>query len=397
MKKIKWFLKNAKGKVLGFILHIFIPRSNKYVTFNACIDNGKQEKFLHNTKYLYLYLSNNEDFHVTWLCEDKNIIKTLNHYGYKNVYSRKSFKGLFYALRSKYWFYDYYTNDLPKYMIYSATLINLWHGTGGLKKCGLDDTNLMKYSGWQKKVYNLLSVRDSYFNVDSEHEIPFRVSAFNANESQVVINGSPRLDVLYNNIPNSCIFMEKDFQNIKSFKDNDKKIIFYTPTWRETKIDLSNWLKSSRVQEYLKKNNMVLVCKLHPFDNSSLNFELPAEIYKMDSDSDIYPVLKFADALISDYSSIYFDFLLLDKPIIYYVPDLDEYQEKCRGFYEPYEKLTAGEITYNEQELLLAMQHVIDGVDEHIEDRKRLRNQTFKYQDGNNCKRVVEWIRSLDK
>lgn len=395
MKKIKWFLKNATGKVLGFILHMLIPRSNKYVTFNACIDNGKQEKFLHNTKYLYLYLSNNEDFHVTWLCEDKNIIKTLNHYGYKNVYSRKSFKGLFYALRSKYWFYDYCTNDLPKYMIYSATLINLWHGTGGLKKCALDDMNLMKYSGWQKKVYNLLSVRDSYFNVDSEHEIPFRVSAFNANESQVVINGSPRLDVLYNNIPNSCIFMEEDFHKIKELKELGKKIFFYVPTFRETKKNISSWLKSKTLDDFLTQNNAILVCKLHPFDTNSLNSNLSNNFYKMNSNSDLYTVLKYMDAMISDYSSVYFDFLLLDKPIIYHVPDLEEYQEQCRGFYEPYETLTAGVKTRTEDEIINAMQDVINGIDNYKDDRKRLRDQTFKYQDGKNCERVINWIKSL--
>ena len=115
----------------------------------------------------------------------------------------------------------------------------------------------------------------------------------------------------------------------------------------------------------------------------------------MNYDSDLYAVLKYMDAMISDYSSVYFDFLLLDRPIIYYVPDLEEYQEKCRGFYEPYENLTAGIKTRTEEELIDAMQDVINGIDNYKEDRKRLRDQTFKYQDGKNCERVVEWIKSL--
>ena len=117
----------------------------------------------------------------------------------------------------------------------------------------------------------------------------------------------------------------------------------------------------------------------------------------MDSNADIYPVLKYSDALITDYSSIYFDYLLLDKPIIYYPIDLEEYQKKCRGFYRPYEELTAGVKAYNEQELINAIQDVINGVDDYKEERKVLRDKIFKYQDGRNCERVVEWIKNLDK
>lgn len=191
--------------------------------------------------------------------------------------------------------------------------------------------------------------------------------------------------------------MEEDFAKIKSFKEAGKKLFFYMPTFRDTGKDISGWLKSNKLKEFLRQNNAVLVCKLHFADKNSLNFELTEDFYKMDSDSDIYPVLKYSDALITDYSSIYFNYLLLDKPILYYPIDLAEYQEKCRGFYEPYDKLTAGVKAYNEQELINAMQDVINGVDNYKEERKALRDRMFKYQDGCNCERVVEFIRSLNK
>ncbi|MBQ2871928.1 CDP-glycerol glycerophosphotransferase family protein, partial [bacterium] len=213
----------------------------------------------------------------------------------------------------------------------------------------------------------------------------------------IKILGSPRLDVLLHDIPNAEMFMEEDFNNIKNFKTQGKKIFIYMPTFRDTGKDISGWLKSDKLKEFLHNNNAVLVCKLHPFDKNSLDFELSEDFYKMDSDSDVYPILKYTDALITDYSSVYFDYLLLDKPILYYSPDLKEYQEKCRGFYEPYDKLTAGAITQTEQELFDAMQNVIDGVDNYKEQRKALRDRMFKYQDGRNCERVIEWIKSLDK
>lgn len=191
--------------------------------------------------------------------------------------------------------------------------------------------------------------------------------------------------------------MEEDYNNIKSLYKQGKKLFFYVPTFRDTQKDISGWLKSRNLHNFLHENNIVLVCKLHPFDKNSLDSDLVEDFYKMASDSDIYAVLKYSDALITDYSSIYFDYLLLDKPILYYVPDLEEYQEKCRGFYRPYEELTAGIKTYNEDELINAMQNVVNGVDNYKGQREKLRDKMFKYQDGRNCERVVEWIRSLDK
>lgn len=398
LKKIKWFLKNITEKNLGFILHILIPRNNKYITFNASIDKGKREMFLHNTKYLYLYLSNREDFHVTWLCEDKNITKTLNNYGYKNVYSRKSLKGFFYALRSKYWFYDYYTNDLPLYLICGATLVNLWHGIP-LKNICYDDSNnpIHNMNKIVKFIYFYCRYKDSYYIANGDYERNIYKTAFFANKEQSIVLGSPRLDVLFHNISNAEMFMERDFEAIKSFKKQGKKIFIYMPTYRDTGSDIADWLRAARLNDFFKDRNAILVCKLHPLDKNSLNFELTEEFYKMDSNSDIYPVLKYSDALISDYSSIAFDYLLLDKPIIYHVPDLQEYQDTCRGFYMPYEEFAVGEITCNEEEILSAMKNVIDGVDNYKEQRKVLRDRMFKYQDGKNCERVVEWIKSLDK
>lgn len=174
------------------------------------------------------------------------------------------------------------------------------------------------------------------------------------------------------------------------------KLFFYTPTFRDTGKDISGWLKSDKLKLFLKENNAILVCKLHFADKNSLNFELQKEFYKMDSDSDIYPVLKYSDALVTDYSSIYFDYLLLDKPILYYPIDLEEYQEKCRGFYGLYEELTAGIKAYNEDELINAMQGVINGKDEYKEQRQQLCDKMFKFKDGRNCERVIEWIKQID-
>ena len=397
-KRIRFFILNIIRILLGKLLNCLIKRDENIFLF-SCNPGQTGDIFLHNTKYFYLYLNfvNKLKIKTVWLTNNNFMLEKLNNIGLKDVYTRNSLKGIYYALKAKYWFTDYLMSDTTYSILSSnAVGINLWHGTGGLKKCGIDDDiHCNKLSYWIKNLYEKLRVKDSFFNVDSVHEIPFRVSAFNIKDNQIVINGSPRLDVLYKDFPNSEMLMEEDFHKIKELKELGKKLFFYVPTFRDTKKNISSWLKSKTLDDFLTQNNAVLVCKLHPFDTNSLNSNLSNNFYKMNSNSDLYTVLKYMDAMISDYSSVSFDFLLLDKPIIYHVPDFEEYQEQCRGFYEPYETLTAGVKTRTEDEIINAMQDVINGIDNYKDDRKRLRDQTFKYQDGKNCERVIDWIKSL--
>lgn len=398
VKKIVSVIRFLFQKVVGFSFNLLIPRCNKYIAVGCCVND--LDMFMHNTKYFFLHLNNNySNYKCIWLTNNETIIKKLQSNGYKNVYKKTSFRGIWYALRAKYWLYDYNPTSVSnKILCYGAVLINLWHGIP-LKKICYDDLNsaIHKMSPIVRAIYHFLRYKDSYYVVAGEYEKKVYKSAFLANNNQCIIIGSPRYDILFNNIKNAQVFMEEDFEIIKSYKTKGRKIFIYMPTFRDSGKDISGWLKIEKLKDFLKANNAILVCKLHPFDKNSLDFELPQEIFKMNSDSDIYPVLKYSDALITDYSSIYFDYLLLDKPILYYPIDLEEYQEKCRGFYRPYEELTAGIKAYNENELITAMQDVINGIDNYKEQRKVLRDKMFKYQDGKNCERVVEWIKSLDK
>ena len=154
------------------------------------------------------------------------------------------------------------------------------------------------------------------------------------------------------------------------------------------------FINSEKLKDVLNENNAVLIIKLHPVDvnNFNLNNEF---IHKLEANTDINTVLKYADILITDYSSASFDYLLLDRPIIYYVPDLEKYQEKCHTFYMPFKEYAAGETAKNEDELINAMTKTINGIDNFKEQRKILRDMTFTYQDGKNCERIAKWIKSL--
>jgi len=401
-KYIKFFINNfIKKTILGLIS--LIPRDKNIIVIGLCTKNsdGKyRDYFMHNTKYIYLYLSqvNNHDFRVIYLCNDEKMRNILKNKFNAETYSRKSIKGIFYKLRAKYWLYDNERKDLPNTVLSGgATCVCFWHGIL-FKKVGYEaNTTYQKCSPCLKKIYEKLMIKDSYYCVNSENDRKHFETAFLSKDENTKIIGSPRHDVLLNEIPNSDLFIEKDFNNIKNMKEQGKKLFFYLPTFRDTGKDTSGWLKSEKVKQFLKDNNAVLVCKLHFADKNSLNFDLTESYYKMDSDSDIYPVFKFSDALITDYSTIAFDYLLLDKPILYYPIDLKEYLEKCRGLYGEYDEITAGIKAYNEEELLSAMQDVVNNKDNYKEQRKILRDNVIKYQDGKNCERFMNWLASLNK
>lgn len=386
--------------LFGFIVNIFIWRDkNLIIVGNKSIPRFKEikkrELFIHNTKYLFLHLNQaSSKLKCIYLCDDKEILKKFKS-EFKNVYPRYSLKGIYYSLKSKYWFTDCLVDSITSpWFSYNAKIINLWHGIP-LKKINNDEPGYQRdMTKLKNKIRAFILPTENYYVVNSDYEQNCYSSAFVKPKDCIKILGSPRLDVLLHDIPNSDLFMEDDFRNIKNFKEQGKKIFIYMPTWRDSGKDISGWLKSDKLEQFLKENNAILVCKLHPLDKNSLTFNLGNNFYKMDNNSDIYPVLKYSDALITDYSSVYFDYLLLDKPIIYYPIDLEEY-ENTRGFYQPYNELTAGVKTYNENELINAMKEIINDEDNYKEERKQLRDKMFLYQDGKNCERIVHWIKGL--
>lgn len=412
MKKVKiiiiYIIKNIIRIIVELLLKSFciiIPKSKNIflIGLKQATDNkysNKSDVFMHNTKVFFLYLQMfHKDIKTIYLCDDEYMRCKLKKRGYTQVYKRLSLLGLWYTYRAGFCFYDQHRVDCINGLLPSGKGINFWHGIP-LKKIMDDNDNhhiRAKLPSFLKFLYKLIREHDSFYIANSEYDASKFLTAFSTSQEKIKILGSPRNDILLNDLENEDLFMEDDFAKVKLFKKSGKKLFFYMPTYRDTGKDISGWLKTDKLHSFLKNKNAILICKLHFCDCNSLNFKLPQEIYKMDSNSDIYPLLKYSDALITDYSSVYFDYLLLDKPILYYSLDLDEYQENCHGFYEPYENLTAGVKAYNEQELINAMQDVINGIDNYKEERKALRDRMFKYQDGHNCERVVEFIRSLDK
>ena len=400
MKQIKFFIINFIRLVIECFLSI-LPRDKKIIVMGSRVPKSQNKKecdfFMHNTKYLFLYLNSIAKckFKVIYLCDADNMLKIFYEKGYRNVFKRNSLKGIFYMLRAKYWlFNNEKITDISGLLSGGATTINFWHGIPA-KVIGYDqDKNYKKRNSFIKFIQRMLCVKSDWYIANGEYDQSCFETAFLTAKENVKILGSPRNDVFFNEFENEDIFMEDDYNAIKKLKEDGKFVIFYIPTFRNDGRDVTGWLKKEKLKTFLRENNAVMVCKLHYADKNTLTIENTDCIYKMNPLSDIHSVLKYSDALITDFSSISFDYLLSDKPIVYIISDIEKFNNE-RGMYAPFDELVAGITISDENEIFSKLAEIIDGTDNYKEKRKILRNKLFSYQDGKNCERVVEWIKSL--
>lgn len=215
-----------------------------------------------------------------------------------------------------------------------------------------------------------------------------------------MIAGYPRNQVLISDdIKNIYLDEEnrdrkKDYQFLKKINGGNKKMIFICQHLEKVKFFFENFDRDD-FQMFLEENNILFCIKLHP--KSKLNEEFrniqSENIMVINKDADPYVFLKMADVLITDYSSIYFDYLLLDRPIIFFAYDLEEYLNDSREMYFDYDEFTPGEKVNDYQELKSGIVKVIYYSDQYKEARNLMRNYVFDYDIS--CNNIVFKITEL--
>lgn len=316
-------------------------------------------RFADNPKYFYLYLNqyHKDDIRPIWISKDKSIVSLLDKNSLE-AYYLYSLKGIWFALRAKVYLYDNYSKDICFTLSGGAIKINLWHGIP-LKKIQKDNKfDLVRNpkNGMQKLKWALRRISDEkptdYVLITSEYLRPIFSSAFNTKNT--IISGYPRNDFLISDsIENIMPDDEIATYNMLEDKAKDNKIILYMPTFRESEYRFFDLISIKEFEKYLKEHNFVFFVKLHPKSKVNNRFmEVQSEYIKIiNPEHDPYPLLKIVDVLLTDYSSIYFDFLLLGKPIVFFPYDLSEYIKKSREMYFDYDEVTPGYKAFNQIEL----------------------------------------------
>lgn len=336
MKKYLIVIVDIIIKILLEIINFFIRKSPNIVILGDF--NGK--RFGDNSKYLYLYLNKNKNKYglekVIWMTKDENIKKELENKNYE-VYYTNSFQGIYYHIKALYHIIDQGEHDINPFFSHKAIRINLWHGYP-LKKIMLFYGKINRYyvGGW----------KEQYLLVGTEFGNRVLGEAFGIKKEKKIFGLYPRVNFL---LSDEYPIFNKEYEVLKKIRKikEKKKILLYLPTFRddgEVKfLGINNEKEEKDFFKFLLKNNYLLISKFHPAEKNKINIKESEEVYlSLDSNIDIYPILKEVDILITDYSSIYFDFLVLNKEIIFNPYDLEKYKVKTRGLLFDYDKITPG-------------------------------------------------------
>ncbi|MDF9824852.1 CDP-glycerol glycerophosphotransferase (TagB/SpsB family) [Breznakia sp. PF5-3] len=283
-------------------------------------------------------------------------------------------KQLFEINTSKLVILDYNNYVVSKFKRKNVKVLQLWHATGAIKKFGNAVNRDYLISNYDYVISNC----DYFVEPFSE--------AFNVRPEQVRVTGIPKTDRLFDRkrIRKDVRRMQNRFPQIIG-----KKVILYAPTFRGRLMKgfQDGYINLDKIQENLG-DDYVLLYKMHPLLEDKIISE-NKEIICCNGMS-IKQLFSVTDILISDYSAIILDFSVFVKPMLFYVPDLEEYRHEV-GLYVDYEKEMPGPICKNETEVIETI--VKNKFD--MGDIQRFKDRFFKYQDGKSLTRVMKLINEI--
>lgn len=223
-------------------------------------------------------------------------------------------------------------------------VVQLWHGCNTLKKFGQ-----LSNKGRLKVLEKRANSRYTDVIVSSKKMIELHKEAFGVSEKIIYPLGLPRMDIFFDEVR-----MKEEKQRFYTQFDElkEKKIILYAPTFRDNNINsFDDNMNLKKVAENLPEN-YVIINKFHPFVAKRYGKIEGKNMRDLSGYDDLTRLLLVADILISDYSSIIFDYAILKKPIIFYAYDKEEYEDKIRGFYYNYEDYIGEKIIKTKNELI---------------------------------------------
>lgn len=383
MEGIKYWGQLLLLPVYGF--SFLFPRNKNIWLFGSTF--GK--RFADNPRYFFLYCSQHrKEFGIRpiWISHEKEIVEFIGRNGYEAYYYH-SLKGIWYALRGGVYFFDNYSKDINFWQSGRALKFNMWHGIP-LKKIQADnvfDKVRHPKNGWDafKSFPRRLSDEKSshYVLTTSEFMKPIFESAFRTQKVSTV--GYPRIDgFAFHDIQNLYTGTEQQaLEKIQklSAQNSNVKILYYMPTFRDSETEFFDVMNLEGFNQFLKENHFVFCTKLHPKSKLRQQFQAidGGNIINIDADTDPYVFIPVSDMLITDYSSIYFDYLFTDKPIVFFDYDLETYLKDSREMYFDYEKYTPGIKARNQKELEQAILDMVNGFDGYRESRKALQRKIY--------------------
>ena len=403
-RKSLYIVQTAKYRIKSVIYKV----DDKTILF-SCFAG---QSYADSPKAIYEYMLKNEkykEYKFVWIFNEPDKYDFLENNRNTIIIKRKGNLYQKFLHTAKYLIFNF---KIPEYIIpkKSQVFVQCWHGTP-LKRLGCDlihYDNAMNTVEGMKKRYRIEAKRFSYLISPSKYCTEKFISAWDLkkiNKENIIIEkGYPRNDFLYT-------YTEKDVESIKrkildkqyaEYKKNPKKIILYAPTFRANQYETGvGYIYKEEVDfDKLRKalgNEYIILFRPHYFVANAFNFDkYESFVYNVSEVDDVNELYIISDILITDYSSVFFDYANLKKPIIFYMYDLEHYRDESNGFYFDVEKELPGKIVRTDDEVI---EEIIRVTKEFEYDEKyREFNEKFNYlDDGHASKRVIEQFMEENK
>lgn len=346
-----------------------------------------------NPRYIYEeMLKQNPDMKYVWFFNDTK--KEIP--GSAKKVKRLSWKYYYYMATSKYWV----TNArMPAFLEKRPETVYLqtWHGTplkklaSDMKEVHMPGTTTEKY---KRNFYNE-SRKWDYLVSPNDYSTEIFERAFKF-EKETLDVGYPRNDLLYHP-------KEEQMKIVKDIKQRvgipaDKKVILYAPTWRDDEFYEKGKYKFNLkldLQDMQKRlgDEYVVVLRMHYLIAEHIDVSgMEDFVYNLSNYEDIAELYVISDILITDYSSVFFDYGNLRKPILFFTYDIDKYRDTLRGFYFDFAKEAPGPLLKTSEEVVCAIENIEEIEKQYEAKFEKFYNMFCHIDDGNAARNIVKKV-----
>lgn len=362
-------------KIIGMLLQLFFglfPIQENKILFETV--NGEVKDHL---KAVYDYCKENQikDFQFKWVITKGNDVSQISE---DEIVYRKTFGYYYHLMTSKYWIRTHSVSNIVskrKEQIY----IQMWHSPGATKKEGFD------MEGVERTGEPIFHAKEwDYFIATDEINAAYIKSATDIKIPRLVL-GSCRTDAIVN----------VDKGKSRSIREQmgvspEEKLILYAPTFREKDFDRE--VIDLDIKKLCKLEGVRVILRLHPQVKNRMDITAYDDsVIDGNKYTDIFDLYYAADILITDYSSLCIEYALLNKPILYYMYDLEDYLDE-RGFYFNFLDHLSGPIIQTEDKLIEAVQNIEQVMAEYADQYKAFQERYNSYNDGQVTERFVTML-----
>lgn len=382
--KIQWY------RVLEHLIFNRLPVKKNWILFESFFGKNYSD----SPKYLYEYLqrTRGKKYRYIWIVNEES--PELKQSGRHKSCKMNSLRYVYYMARCGYRIFNVRQPGWNRKRE-GVVFLETWHGTP-LKKLGFDMEDLYSANQNLKQVFYYQGKEWNYLVSANRFSTDVFERAFEYDRNQILEYGYPRNDVLYAENKNEIAAEVKRELGIPE----GKRVILYAPTWRDKQYYESNKndyqfslaIDFKRLQEEFGRDSVILL-RTHYYVAKVLDLsEYEGFVYSGIDYEDVSRLYLASDICITDYSSVFFDYANLRRPLLFFVYDYEEYADEVRGLYIDMEKELPGPILKTNDELIEALRDIAVVEEKYSERYEDFYNRFCNVDDGHASERIIEKV-----